>query len=296
MHSKRYVPQFRLMQFEHAYEYSMVSEDHKKRSKMRNVIRFLLTIDQVILDDPYAQENFDYVILGDDPLLALTTALHLARRNKSVLIHRTQTDNLPPEFYPTFKARSDMYNPYFITRMGLTNEDEILSLEGLLRQLCVDIQKAVFDTHRPLVMISDPTVGLHSYGTSKGQQETLWAEYRQPSKEDEAWEIAQLGLPRFSFHGESKGKRHNSNPKCRIFADNAIATSLLDKQITTSFNCPLHLIGEAARPIGGFKQFTIRDRIFDVVETELFKIENEVDATQTPSVESTQPSASTANV
>ncbi|MFK4136479.1 hypothetical protein ACI2KR_30020 [Pseudomonas luteola] len=271
MLSNRYVPNFRLCQFKLAYEYNMITQLHKRRSKTRSAIRYFLNLNDVLMDDRYAQEYFDYVILGDDPLLAVMAALNLGMQQKSVLIFPTRSNTLTEDYQGVLLSRSHMFNPYFYTRAGF-DVPEDPSLEDFFSGVLERIGDIKFDDKRPGIMITDHQMGLHSYGTSKAPYEAFWTEPHQDTlNASSLWQKARQKLTRLSHYGHENNSRSDSIPKCKVVAKHVIVTTPYSEDLTLDLTCKVSRIGEAERPLKSFEHFTIRDRIYDFLETELFR-------------------------
>ena len=87
MRTNRYTPNFRLGCFKLGFEHHLLTRRNSSKPTWKDWLTFIWNIDQPLIDDRYAHEEFDYLIVGDDPLLSLIAGLYLAQAGHRVLLH-----------------------------------------------------------------------------------------------------------------------------------------------------------------------------------------------------------------
>lgn len=275
MSPKRYIPSFNRFSFCLAFEHHRLTRQSTGKATWADWMTYLMTIDQPIIDDSYAIENFDYMILGDDPVLSLVSALQLGKLGYRVLIKPSQRNDLAPEYYDLFEKRTEMVDRFMYLRLGFGSFDGELNLKNLLKLILDEIEAVNHTNEQPKILIAESSMILNSFQSREQPIEIFWAggsAIDQNPQIRSSWEYALQGMARFSMlGGEERSKSNRTSPKCKIICQNIVITSHFSSEISGNLSCPVHQLGEAERPIISFESFSVRDRILDILQLEVLR-------------------------
>lgn len=276
MRTNRYTPNFRLGCFKLGFEHHLLTRLNSSKPTWRDWLTYIWNIDQPLIDDRYAHEEFDYFIVGDDPLLSLIAGLYLAQAGHRVLLHPSQQDNLFEDYYGMFERRASMIDNFIFARLGFMDFEGERNLENLLSLVLAQIQDLNDKAEQPLLMVTESTLVFNSFNRADDRvTESFWvggSTKKQNLRTLSAWDQVERKMARFSVHTVEQGASDKrASPKCKVTCSNIVATSHFHSSIAVSLKCHVIQLGESARPTVSFDTFTARDRIFDVLELEILR-------------------------
>lgn len=272
----RYIPKYRLLQFSVAYKYlKMGAKFSSKFEYKRNrnlILQFALQLDRIFYRDRYAIEKFDLMVAGADPLVSMLAALKLARTGKRVFVYPDVQDGMPDEYYDVCEKRYALFNPGFPKLAGFNTKDS--SIVDFLSTICEQASGLFDDKGEPLIVVADENCKIVSAGQSSEGLEApgeFWVESQEivASSRLKGWDLVRSKSNEFSVLSKDIGwlKRYGTtSPKCLVECSELAITSYLSQSFPVDFSCKSTVFSEASKSILNFDQFTINDRIVDIVE------------------------------
>lgn len=272
----RYIPKYRLFQFSVAYKYLKMSAEYSSKfeyKRHRNLkLQFVLQLDRILYRDRYAIERFDLMVAGADPLISMLAALKLARTGRRVFVYPDVQDDMTDEYYDICERRYSLFNPGFPRLAGFDTRDS--SINDFLNTICEQASGLLDDKGDPLIVVADESCKIVSAGQSGVEHVApgeFWVESKGivASRKLKGWDLVRAKSNEFSVLSKDVGwlKRYgNTSPKCLIECNELAITSYLSQSFPVDFSCKSTAFSEASKSILNFDQFTINDRIVDIVE------------------------------
>ena len=272
----RYIPKYRLLQFSTAFKYLKMSAkysskfEYKRNRDLR--LQFALQLDRIFYRDRYALERFDLMVAGADPLVSMLAALKLGRTGKRVFVYPDVQDGMLDEYYDVCERRYSLFNPGFPRLAGFDTKDSCI--DDFLGSVCEQASSLLDEKGEPLIIVADESCKIVSAGRSdEGLMAPgeFWVESQEvvASRGLKGWGLVRSKSNELSVISNDVGwiKRYGTTlPKCLIECAEVAITSYLSQSFPVDFSCKATFFSEASKSILNFDQFTINDRIVDIVE------------------------------